>query len=215
LNFIHLHTHSEYSFHAGVPKIKELVAAAKAHAMPALALTDTNRMSGLIEFYLLCQENGIKPILGVELTDLKHPRDAVVALAKNKNGYADICEIITQRQLHSEAFTFAGIFAKGYPDLFLLTASPHLLRELAATPNTGNLYGELLHLDAASRDTAKKLCVTAQQLGIPLVAANNVHFLAKPDWETHRILSAIGHCCRSWGSNSQHRCHCRPVCSRP
>lgn len=194
MNFIHLHTHSEYSFHAGVPKIKELVAAAKAHAMPALALTDTNRMSGLIEFYLLCQENGIKPILGVELTDLKHPRDAVVALAKNKNGYADICEIITQRQLHSEAFTFAGIFAKGYPDLFLLTASPHLLRELAATPNTGNLYGELLHLDAASRDTAKKLCVTAQQLGIPLVAANNVHFLAKPDWETHRILSAIGHC---------------------
>jgi error-prone DNA polymerase len=194
MNFVHLHTHSEYSFHAGVPTVKELVAAAKANGMPALALTDTNRMSGLIDFYLLCRENGIKPILGVELTDPKHPRDYVVALAKNKNGYADICEIITQRQLHSETFTFANIFGRDYPDLFLFTSSPRVLRELSTTPNSAHLYGELVHLDAASRDIAKKLGVTAQQLGIPLVATNNMHFICKQDWETHRILSAIGHC---------------------
>jgi error-prone DNA polymerase len=194
MQFTHLHTHSEYSFHAGVPKVKELVAAAKARGMAALALTDTNRMSGLIDFYVLCMENGIKPILGVELTDPKHPRDNVVALAKNKNGYADICEIITLRQLHQEAFTFARIFGREFPDLFLLTSSPRVLRELALTPNVRNLYGEVLHLDAASRDASKKLSVTAQQLGVPVVATNNVHFLTKSDWETHRILSAIGHC---------------------
>ncbi|HMD69470.1 MAG TPA: PHP domain-containing protein, partial [Chitinivibrionales bacterium] len=102
MNFIHLHTHSEYSFHAGVPKVKELVAAAKARGMAALALTDTDRMSGLIDFYLLCLENGLKPILGVELTNPKHGHDNIVVLAKNKNGYADMCEIITQRQLHPE-----------------------------------------------------------------------------------------------------------------
>ncbi|HUI91884.1 MAG TPA: DNA polymerase III subunit alpha [Chitinivibrionales bacterium] len=194
MQFIHLHTHSEYSFHAGVPKVKELVAAAKACGMPALALTDTNRMSGLVDFHLQCMEAGMKPVLGVELTDPKHSHEYVVALAKNKNGYADLCEIITERQLHPETFAFDKLFAKEYSDLFLITASPRVLRELAATPNAANLYAELLHLDPASRDAAKKLRLIAQQLGVPLVAANNVHFLARQDWETHRILSAIGHC---------------------
>jgi error-prone DNA polymerase len=194
MNFIHLHTHSEYSFHAGVPKVKELVAAAKARGMAALALTDTDRMSGLIDFYLLCLENGLKPILGVELTNPKHGHDNIVVLAKNKNGYADMCEIITQRQLHPETFAFGRVFAKEYPDLFLLASLPRLLRELVATPNAHNLYAEILHLDAASRETARQTALAAQQLGVPLVATNNVHFLAKQDWETHRILRAIGLC---------------------
>jgi error-prone DNA polymerase len=194
VNFVHLHTHSEYSFHAGVPKIKELVAAAKAHGMSSLALTDTNRMSGLINFYLLCLENGIKPILGVELTDPKHSIDNVVVLAKDKHGYADMCEIITQRQLHGDTFAFTKIFAREYPSLFLFTSSPRVLSELAKTPNANNLYAEITHLDTSARDAANKIAITASQLGVPLVATNNVHFLEKPDWETHRILSAIGNC---------------------
>jgi len=36
--------------------------------MPAVGLTDTNRMSGLILHYQACREAGIRPILGVELT---------------------------------------------------------------------------------------------------------------------------------------------------
>ena len=67
--FVPLHCHSTYSFHAGVCSPEDLVARASAYGLQAIALTDTDRMSGLIRFYLACQAHGVKPILGVELTD--------------------------------------------------------------------------------------------------------------------------------------------------
>ena len=49
--FIHLHTHSHYSFLQALPKIDELVEKAKKEGMDALALTDAGNMHGAIEFY--------------------------------------------------------------------------------------------------------------------------------------------------------------------
>jgi DNA polymerase-3 subunit alpha len=78
MGYIPLHTHSVFSFHAGVNTIPELVARAKAMGFKAMALTDTDRMSGLILFYLECRKAGIKPILGVELTGPSDVSGAVV-----------------------------------------------------------------------------------------------------------------------------------------
>ena len=64
--FIHLHTHSHYSLLDGLSKIDEMVALAKKHEMPALALTDHGNLYGAIEFYKTCKSHGIKPIIGVE-----------------------------------------------------------------------------------------------------------------------------------------------------
>ena len=38
--------------------------------MEALALTDRDGVCGSVEFYLACREAGVKPILGVELTEV-------------------------------------------------------------------------------------------------------------------------------------------------
>jgi DNA polymerase III alpha subunit len=67
--------------------------------MPALALTDTNGMYGLIQFAQLAKEANIKPILGVYLDDPNDSEINAVSLAKNRDGYSKICELITQRQL--------------------------------------------------------------------------------------------------------------------
>ena len=50
-----LHAHSVFSFHAGVSSVRDLVGRAKDLGMPAVALTDTDRMSGLILHYLECR----------------------------------------------------------------------------------------------------------------------------------------------------------------
>ena len=63
----HLHTHSSYSFLEALPSPAELVQAAVDANMPALALTDHNRLTGALEFYAACREVGIQPILGLEL----------------------------------------------------------------------------------------------------------------------------------------------------
>ena len=98
--FVHLHNHSEYSLLDGANRIRDLVAAARAHAMPALAITDHGAMHGCIEFYKEAHHQGVKPILGCETyltTGSRHDRTPsgaggpvthhLVLLAKNETGY--------------------------------------------------------------------------------------------------------------------------------
>jgi DNA polymerase-3 subunit alpha len=66
-DFVHLHVHSEYSLLDGAAQLDKLVARARELRFPALALTDHGNLFGAIDFYLACQKEGIKPILGCEL----------------------------------------------------------------------------------------------------------------------------------------------------
>lgn len=66
MTLTHLHTHSSFSFHAGVSSVHDIVGRARDLEMPAVGLTDTDRMSGLILHYEACHTAGIRPILGVE-----------------------------------------------------------------------------------------------------------------------------------------------------
>lgn len=65
--FVHLRTHSCYSFLEGMPLPAELAHAAASQGMPALALTDHRSLLGSIEFFDDCKAVGIQPILGLEL----------------------------------------------------------------------------------------------------------------------------------------------------
>lgn len=105
--FIHLHTHSHYTFLQALPKVDELVAKAKKEGMDALALTDGGNMHGAIEFYKAATAAGIKPILGVDAylaPRSRHERDPVfdakrsriVLLAENNEGYRNLLYLVTK-----------------------------------------------------------------------------------------------------------------------
>ncbi len=105
-DFVHLHNHTEYSLLDGANRIKDLVAAARAHAMPALAITDHGAMHGCIEFYKEAHHQGVKPILGCEVyitTGSRFERTPpsaggptthhLVLLAKNEAGYKNLMKL--------------------------------------------------------------------------------------------------------------------------
>lgn len=105
--FIHLHTHSHYSFLQALPKIDDLVGKAKKEGMNALALTDGGNMHGAIEFYKVATKAGIKPILGVDgylAPRSRHDRDQsldskrsrIVLLAENNEGYKNLLALVTK-----------------------------------------------------------------------------------------------------------------------
>lgn len=164
---------------------------AKVQGAQAIALTDRDRMSGLIMFYLECKRAGLKPVLGVELTQPGKPTENVVLLAKNLAGYGDLCEIITRRHLDPH-FTYRAVLSKFWPNLFIFTNFPHLLEQLSRTPNRINLYGELVSNSECTRQRSKQLERKAQDLQIPLMVSSDSYFLDSDDWEIHRILVAIG-----------------------
>ena len=66
--FIHLRQYSNYSLLESSFKIEEIVNLCKENKMPAIALTDSQNMFGSFEFSLTCKNNGIQPILGIDLT---------------------------------------------------------------------------------------------------------------------------------------------------
>jgi len=66
--FIHLHAHTDFSLLDSTIRIDALIAKAQEYGMPAIAITDSNTMSGAIEFYLKCCKAGIKPIIGAEVS---------------------------------------------------------------------------------------------------------------------------------------------------
>lgn len=105
--FIHLHTHSHYSFLQALPKIDDLVEKAKKEGMDALGLTDSGNMHGAIEFYKAATKAGIKPILGVDAylaprsrRDRDQHQDAkrsrIVLLAENNAGYTNLLALVTK-----------------------------------------------------------------------------------------------------------------------
>jgi DNA polymerase-3 subunit alpha len=106
MKFTHLHTHSHYSLLEALPKVPELVAAAKADGQTALALTDNSNLYGAIEFYKECIQEGIKPIIGVDFFvaprtrhDKEHRVDErsskLVLLAQNFTGYQNLLELVS------------------------------------------------------------------------------------------------------------------------
>ena len=105
--FVHLHVHSHFSLLEAIPKIPDLVAAAKADGQEALALTDNGNMYGAIDFYKECVAADVKPILGVDFfvaprtrSDKEHRVDdrssRLVLLAKDMHGYKNLIQLVTK-----------------------------------------------------------------------------------------------------------------------
>lgn len=105
-NFVHLHTHTEYSLLDGASRIKKLIATAKDLQMPAIAITDHGVMYGAIDFYKEAKKQGIKPIIGCELyitptsRHSKNPYDKenayhIILLAENNIGYQNLIKLVS------------------------------------------------------------------------------------------------------------------------
>ena len=90
--YVELHAKSFYSFGAGASHAHELLAQAKEHGYPALALTDTN-LCGALEFARLANSLDIRPIMGGELTLTDGSR--LTLLARTRAGYSNISRLFT------------------------------------------------------------------------------------------------------------------------
>jgi len=105
-DFVHLHVHSEFSLLDGLGRITELVDAAAAQGMDAMALTDHGALYGAVAFYQAARNKGIKPIVGVEtyvaprsMTSKEGKADSqpfhLILLAQDYAGYQNLCRLVT------------------------------------------------------------------------------------------------------------------------
>ena len=180
--FIHLHTHSHYSFCRGANSIEDLCLAAKKRGMDTLALTDTNGIYGLFWFFEIAKETGIKPIIGTEI--VSNGLRAIL-LVQNRKGYSNMCRIISRRH-QDKNFSLLNVLVQHNEGLFLLTDSMPLLNLLRSQVPEENLFVEV-----QSGKRRVSLLNFSRSTGIPPVATNNVHFINQNDFALHRLLRAV------------------------
>jgi error-prone DNA polymerase len=209
MGFIHLHVHSQYSFLDGASSLDELLDKAVSLKMPALALTDHNRLTGAIRFYSKARAAGIKPILGAEV-DLAGGYHLTL-LCKNAGGYSNLCRLITKahlsnrdrkpgatremlRNYSSGLMALSGCSKGEIPAL--VAQGKHDKAEEAAC-----FYREVFGKDFfieliryPSREgisDSYRLASFAQEDNLPIVATNNVHYAEIKEYRIKELLNAI------------------------
>lgn len=179
--FVHLHVHSNYSPMRGVSPLEELCTAAQRQGSPAMALTDTNGLYGAIRFIELAKQQGLRPILGAELTTDNH---RAVLLAKTPDGYANLCRLLSERHGHP-SFDFLTSVSCYRNSLIILTDDQAALTAWAAESQQ-DLYVEL-----TPGPTMHEALLIGRRIGLPFVATNRVYFSGPDGFSTHRLLRAI------------------------
>ncbi|HEY2123951.1 MAG TPA: error-prone DNA polymerase, partial [Chthoniobacterales bacterium] len=98
--YVELHACSAFSFLRGGSGPEHLAITAAELQMPAVALLDRDGVYGAQRFSVAARENGVRPIVGCELT----MEDGAVlpVLVENRTGYKNLCELLTQAHLRSE-----------------------------------------------------------------------------------------------------------------
>src|SRR5579864_4352959 len=115
--FVHLHTHTQYSLLDGAIKVKDLVKRVAAAGMKAVAATDHGNMFGAVTFYKAAKDAGVRPILGCELDvvgpgdDERHARHLPV-LAASEEGYRNLVWLVSRGQVQGAPIGIADLASR-------------------------------------------------------------------------------------------------------
>lgn len=171
-----LNSHSYHSLRYGTISLQDLVQQAVDYNIKALALTDINTITGIYDFYKLCQEHHIKPIVGVEIrveNELYY-----ICLAKNQKSIAEINRLLT-------AYNCEGILIpKENPEFentFVIYPLQNIPERLLGHEFIGIRQDELNLL----------IKPELQQLVHKMIILHPVTFTTPEEYELHKILRAI------------------------
>ncbi len=219
--FIHLHVHTQYSLLDGACRIDALVRKAADNQMTALAMTDHGNMFGAIDFYQAAKKVGIKPIIGCEAyvasgnrTD-RSPQSStnhLTLFARDIDGYKNLLKLVSagylegfyykprmDKQLlaqHAKGLLGTSGCLKGEVSSHLMSgnfnAALKAADELSRIFGPGNFYIELMDHDLIEQKRVNEgLLKIAEQLGLPIVATNDVHYLEHDQHVAHEALLCI------------------------
>ena len=197
--YAELHCLSDFSFHRGAASALQLFERAAACGYTALAITDECSMAGIVRAHEAAKRTGLRLVVGNEIRIEDGPK--LVLLVETKAGYERLCRLITDARRRSEKGEYRitwddlsdglpGTLALWVPDDPIAPAHGAWAREV---------FGERLWLTAElhrDRDDARRaaeLEATARALGLPIVAAGDVHMDIRRRRALQDTLTAIRH----------------------
>src|SRR3954452_5989462 len=221
MSFAHLHVHSEYSVLDGACPIDALAERAASLGQPALGLTDHGVMNGAVEHYKACRKHGIKPVLGLEAyfvddratEAVKYERNHLTLLAQSDEGFRNLVKLSSAGFLEGYKRGKANVdldllsrysegvialtgclqsrFCRRIVDDLAAEARDHA-DQLVQVFGAEDVYFEVQKNGIAAQDTANEAIVRiAKEMGRPLVATSDVHYLTRDHYDHHKALLCV------------------------
>ena len=210
MDFCSLHSHSDFSIFDGFAKLDDKITRAKELGYTALAMTEHGTTTGLMEFYLKCKNNGLKPILGYEGYFCFEPEIKggttyhIILLAKNLVGYRNIMKLATYGTEHFYKKPRIGFEAlrKYHEGIICTTACIAGIlaveEPLEMIKEMKSIFGEDFYLEVQPHDFPEqyiyndKVFELAEQTNTKVVVTDDSHYVWKEDCETHRMWLGLG-----------------------
>ncbi len=218
--FVHLHSHTEYSLLDGAAKIEDLIDKAHQNQMPAIAISDHGNMFGVPQFALNAKSKNIKPIIGCEFYICKYDLKNFtkenetyhqILLARNEQGYKNLMylnSIAYQEGYYYKPRIDKEILSKHAEGLIATTCC--LASEINQNILKGNLqeaeelfkwylnlfgehyYVELQRHNLKDQETCNQILIQwAKKYNVKIIATNDSHYVNKEDADAHDLLLAL------------------------
>lgn len=214
--FVHLHVHTEYSLVDGLLRVDDYVDALVDKGMHSAAVTELYNVFSMVKFYRKCLDRGVKPIIGAEI-NLADENGAgkehkLVLLCQNNDGYKNLTQLITrsftQDQARGAPVIHRNWLAHHASDLIALSCAGNgaigqslihdqiddarrqveYLRDLFPD----RFYLELQRTGSEGEDVyIEDVAELAAEFDLPMVATNDVRFLAPDDFAAHEARVCI------------------------
>src|SRR5439155_22457491 len=202
-SYVPLWCKSNFSFLEGASHPDEFVDEAYRLGLPALALTDRDGVYGVVRAHVKAREVGLKLIIGSQIT--VDDGSAIVLLAQDRGGYANLCRLITKGRLRSEkgesAVTWDEICAHARGLVALWGGEQSLIVQEADSSDVATrlrdafadrLFGMLTrHRREEEINQEARLRDRAERFGIPLVAGNEVLYHTPARRRLQDVLTSI------------------------
>lgn len=193
--YVEFHARSAFSFLEGASTPEDLVTTAADLGMPAIALVDTDNLSGAPRFYMAAKKAGLQAHLGAEVSAAAGGRYTL--LAESRTGYQNLCRLLSTMKLRApkgQAAATEADFRTYATGLICLTHGERDPQQLLDLFGRGQVYAELTRdLQRNTEARNQRVLAMADAYQLPLLATNAVRY-AKPDKrELMDVLTCVRH----------------------
>ncbi len=214
-----LHTRSWFSFQNGGSSPADLAKQAAALGVEAMALTDRNGVYGAVRFQEACREAGLHSVIGADVDvavqaegEEADATDAapLVLLAASREGYANLCRILTNAHLRDRDTPHAMLrdLERYRDDLFCLTGTygsrcwrlvDERRRSAAQSwvQTLHRIFGNRLSLEVSNhllpgdKKRMKRLNALSEATGVPLAATGDVRYATRAHHRRYDLLTCV------------------------
>ncbi|MDX2299644.1 MAG: DNA polymerase III subunit alpha [Xanthomonadaceae bacterium] len=214
--FVHLHLHSEFSLTDSTIRIKPLAKRCAELGLPAVAITDQGNLFALVKFYKATETAGVKPIAGADiwLAEDGQPPSRLTLLCRDRDGFLSLSRLLSRAYQEGHRGDLVCVrpdwLYRDHAGLVAIAGRESLIGQhlTAGRDETAArvlddwrqqfpdaLYLELTRTGRDGEEAFNRAAVElADRFELPLLASNDVRFLAPEDFEAHeaRVCIASG-----------------------